>query len=136
MLTTIFFYLFWASVLAGAVFVGFFMWLNSRDSRIDDRQYDPEFDPQKAVEINAFRGITPEDKIDPAKALRAYAQPVQRTGSQSRPPSSHPSSPPAGHTPSGSPELSAAERSSLANGTHEPDDLDDPATAKNESGIE
>lgn len=78
MLNTIFSYLLWACLLAGAAVIAFFIWLNTRDSKIDDKQYDPQFDPGHAVRMNAFRGTMPDDKIDPAKALRAYAQPVSR----------------------------------------------------------
>lgn len=52
----------------------FFMFLNSRDARIDEKLYDPEFSPDAGVQKAIFRGRSEDDGIDPASALKAYAQ--------------------------------------------------------------
>ena len=52
----------------------FFMFLNSRDAQIDEKLYDPEFSPGDAVQKAIFHGQSEDDSIDPAAALKAYAQ--------------------------------------------------------------
>ncbi len=52
----------------------FFMFLNSRDAKIDEKLYDPEFSPDKEMRKSVFRGRSEDDSIDPAAALKAYAQ--------------------------------------------------------------
>ncbi len=52
----------------------FFMFLNTRDAKIDEKLYDPEFSPGDAVHKAIFHGKSEDDGIDPATALKAYAQ--------------------------------------------------------------
>lgn len=93
----------WAFVIAGAVTffgVAFFLWLNAKDSSIDDRAYDEKFDPGSLVTKYQRRELSDEDRIDPAAALKAYAQrgepeepptPQPATATPQQPPSPSPS---------------------------------------------
>ena len=52
----------------------FFMFLNARDAKVDEKLYDPEFDPDIAMRKSIHHGPTEDDAIDPALALKAFAQ--------------------------------------------------------------
>lgn len=57
--------------LAAVVFAGFFMWINSRSARVDEKFHDHTFNPERDLAANLVRGEGAE--LDPVQALRAYA---------------------------------------------------------------
>lgn len=62
-------------LLAGALCcagVAFFVWLNRRDRKLEERAYQGEFDPKHDLLQHIHRGESPDDRVDPRQALRQY----------------------------------------------------------------
>ncbi len=60
--------------LCGVLCVAVFMWLNCKSARADERFYDKRVDLDKKFRANIAHG-SPDESIDPEKALKAYAEP-------------------------------------------------------------
>jgi hypothetical protein len=71
----------YAFILAGFITlcgVGFFVWINRRESELDDQSYEHNFDPGSMVEKYRHTGKDEDADIDPTKAFKRYAHPVHR----------------------------------------------------------
>jgi hypothetical protein len=60
------------AIVLGAVGVWFFTWLNTKDSRLDHRSYDDDFQAGDMFHDYKVHGRQPEDNVDPAAELRDY----------------------------------------------------------------
>jgi hypothetical protein len=71
----------YAFLLAGFITlcgVGLFIWINSRESTLDNKSYDQSFDPGKMVSKYRYTGQDNEN-YDPTKKLKRYAQPSKES---------------------------------------------------------
>jgi hypothetical protein len=67
----------YAFLLAGFITlcgVGLFIWINSRESTLDNKSYDRTFDPSKMVSKYKYTGGI-EENYDPTAKLKRYARP-------------------------------------------------------------
>lgn len=69
----------YAFIIAGFITlcgVVLFVWINRRESELDNQAYEDNFDPGSMVEKYRHTGKDEDAAIDPTKAFRRYAQPV------------------------------------------------------------
>lgn len=105
----------------GAIIViggGIILWLNARDSTMQDQSYTKDFSAGKLVSKYKFLGESDEDKTDPYEELRFYSQGGRPPAKGTRP------GPPA-PTPSESPQREAeaeAEAPDANGGSNDRDD--------------
>ncbi|MCB0325222.1 MAG: hypothetical protein KDD69_16680 [Bdellovibrionales bacterium] len=67
-------YSFLFAALACGAGIAVFMWLNSKDSSIDQRTYERKFDPGDMVARYRVQEVTDEDTFDAERDLSRYRQ--------------------------------------------------------------
>jgi hypothetical protein len=60
------------AIIVGGACVWFFTWLNTKDSRLDHRSYDEDFQAGDMFHEYKVHQRQPEDDIDPAAELQDY----------------------------------------------------------------